>query len=507
MITLLLALLLQDRPTEEERAENALQVWKSKAGTGSGGGNALGSFSIPVIDKVLVPAMVGMLDDPKPEIRCYAMEKGLVEVLDRSAIPKVITLLDDGDVSVRKIASFTLRRLNAREGIPALLARLKTAKNHDELHFYIYGLSGLEAKEAVPALIKLCDDKDIDIRRDAIDALARMADAQAEPTLLKLAKGPELSWKAVDGLILLRSTKLLPLLPPYLKDPPPRNGLRIVALKAYAALGSTEQRSQVLPLLKDPDHFVQEEALKAIGSLGLKEATADVSKFLTSAEPSVRSAALDALGRLGAQECLPAVSPLLSDSESYVRGSAVRALGRLGGPKAQEALKGVFAVFDGQLKMAAASELIRSGNTDIIPLLLKLPEGDWRDRAFLYSLNSLRQRELWDRLQKARLKKLPKGTVAEVFDQLAKEAGLKVQAPPAVRGRDRLWTCRRYDSYMHDGSFPLDRRPLGDLIGEIGLSEGRETCILLEGDALKLVEPEEAAKFWRWWCQEQEEKK
>ena len=168
---------------------------------------------------------------------------------------------------------------------------------------------------AIPMLADLLQDKQVEVRRLAID------------TLIDLAPYTEGSQAALRRA---------------LKDKD--DVVAGDAARALGALGSlaSPSVSALVKTLAHEDPYTRVYAAEALAAIGPKAAAAtrDLAGALTDSVPGVRWAACEALGSIGpaAQSAVPQLIEALKDDYLYVRTFAAGALGSIG-PKAQKAVE------------------------------------------------------------------------------------------------------------------------------------------------------------------------
>jgi len=146
--------------------------------------------------KEAVPALVEALRDPDAGVRRNAAwALGMIGEAalgpDRSPLA---SLLFDPDPGVREAAAMAIGLTgDTQAGIELLLERLQEpATPADVKRLAAASLGGMEARTAVPALIKLLQDRDAHVRRWAVAALGEIADRQTVAPLCKvLTKDPD----------------------------------------------------------------------------------------------------------------------------------------------------------------------------------------------------------------------------------------------------------------------------------------------------------------------------
>ncbi|QPC83763.1 HEAT repeat domain-containing protein [Phototrophicus methaneseepsis] len=322
----------------------------------------------------IVKAQCAALNNPNRHIRLAAV-KALESLEAQVAIPDLLLLLKDEDIDVRLAAVAALESLEAQVAIPDLLLLLK-----DEAwpvrQAAVEALERLEAQVAIPDLLLLLKDKD-GPRQAAVAALESLEAQVVIPDLLLLLKdedGP-VRQAAVEALGRLEAQVAIPDLLLLLKDEDWQ-----VRQAAVAVLGRLEAQVAIpdlLLLLKDEDWPVRQAAVAALESLEAQVAIPDLLLLLKDEDWPVRQAAVAALVRLEAQVAIPDLLLLLKDEDWQVRQAAVEALGRL---EAQVAIPDLLLLLkdeDGPVRQAAVAALVSLEAQVAIPdLLLLLKDED-----------------------------------------------------------------------------------------------------------------------------------
>jgi HEAT repeat protein len=190
------------------------------------------------------------------------------------------------------------------------------------------GKTGLT--EMVGTLAGLLDDPEPEVREGAIDALARLAEADGTSVLTiaqKMAVA-ESSERRRDAVIL------------------------------YAAL---READRLALLMKDEDMLVRRNAVTALASLRLPESTSHFVKALMDEEPDVRIAAAGALGELGGEECRESLLLALRDEDPWVKCTVLKSLGKIGGERALNAVIEAMEGADGLIMISALEALSSIG--------------------------------------------------------------------------------------------------------------------------------------------------
>ena len=173
------------------------------------------------------------------------------------------------------------------------------------------GRMGLEANDAVPALVAaLQDDQDPDVRMTVAWTLCRIGEPDAVPALAAALKDRHNDVRAQSAL-----------------------SLGVMGPAAQAAVPAL-----AAALRDDEDAMVRENAARALGNIGrigfgTQETVPALSMALTDPDDGVRMVAAKALGVMGpaAQDAVPALVAALRDPGPDVRYEAAEALAAIRG--------------------------------------------------------------------------------------------------------------------------------------------------------------------------------
>jgi len=265
-------------------------------------------------------ALLQALEDPSPTVRGPAIED-LIRV-GAPVVPALAARLGHGEACVRQAAVLAL------------------------------GDIGLDAAQALTALVRAAVDRDDGVRRTASTALARVDPAWA------IAPGTRLALPAVIEAL--------------------RSNLPRVSRAAHTLLLRIGRPA--VPALLDLLAEWEEQAhrLTAMGLLGQMgssagEAAPALAELLGSGDPQLRQAAAETLARLeaAAAPAVPALIRVLADWSPPVRQAAAEALSAVG-PAAAHAvpsLLGMLADWDDKARAAAVAALGGIG-APAVPLLV-----------------------------------------------------------------------------------------------------------------------------------------
>jgi cellulose synthase operon protein C len=328
--------------------------------------NALGEQA----SKDATPPLLGKLDDPSPVTRVEVV-RALARLGDPRSVIPLIGKAEDSVPEVRQAVARALGALGDPRAAPALVLQLRDPVT-DVKVASLTALGLLHAESATDAISPLATDRNPLLRRAAVEALGRIASADAIRTLVALlgmgddggagletsgvrealvnagskaktplvavlggASTPLAATSAAWVLTELRATAAVPDLVRAMR----RGTLPVTAaLHALGRLGSEGALEVVLEFVDDKSAAERKEALVAAESL-LDPAHPDgrAVEPLSAAllDPALRAAERARiaflLGRTGAARATPILVSLVSAKDQEVRLSAIDALGALGG--------------------------------------------------------------------------------------------------------------------------------------------------------------------------------
>ncbi len=290
-----------------------------------------------------VPALIAALADRDEHVRLAAARAlGSIGPGAAAAVPALAKALDDPLGSVTLEAADALGHIGAAS-LPAIIARLQD-QNMQPIMIMVIGQLGPEAKDAVPALIKLLDSSDDPIRREVMLALGSIgpgANAAVDKLLAMLQnQQAKLRPGAAYALARIGAVQAVPTLKQTVKE----TGDRLLAMSSAWALVTLEPQNaefvaialpQLISGLTHELALVRTEAANALGRIGPR-ADAAVPALVKAArdpDPTVRLAAIGALGEMGpvaAKDAAPVLSVLIDHTDPDLRRSAADAVGRMG---------------------------------------------------------------------------------------------------------------------------------------------------------------------------------
>jgi HEAT repeat protein len=199
-------------------------------------------------------------------------------------------------------------------------------------------------KDSIPALKAALEDKDVEVRRHAIEAAAKLG-PDAKPLVGLVADGVR-EWKirktALDALAKFgpaaRDLHVLEILKDTLHD----KQYRLQAVAAVIAIHPTTPEGKlVVPELitlielppTEPNKEIRAEAIKALGKTGYKNAGSELRKLFVDSKAHIRAAAASVLGEMGpdarTQYVAAVLAELQRDQYEEVRQAATDAYKKL----------------------------------------------------------------------------------------------------------------------------------------------------------------------------------
>jgi len=304
--------------------------------------------------------------DLDPDARCLACA---VVARTGGAVGRARLLagLDDPDAAVRGAAARALGALACAEALPALMRRLEAvAARGDGDEEGSDPEREDELAAVTEALVALASSGDEPLRHRAVELLGQRLDGAPEPVRLALAAvlgriGRPCDASLVEWL---------------LKDP--SAGVRREAVQALARLEDGEASEPLRLALADESPAVRIAAARALGASRSPRAPEDLERLADDEHPQVRAAALRALGGRAAgadpgarERALVLLESALGD-EGAVAIAAVEALAVLGTPRAAEAARRLLAHGDPELVKAAVACIGAHGQPPVLEELVPL---------------------------------------------------------------------------------------------------------------------------------------
>jgi HEAT repeat protein len=276
-------------------------------------------------------------------------------------------------------------------------------------------------REVTILLSAQLETDDLDTRRAAITALARIGDPSTVPALLKSLADPDLTVEAAAALAKIGDPRAYePLMQLLGHD---RAAVRQAAIAGINSLGQPQTREDIKKLLYDSNPHLRESAVRIAGYFGYPDCATqlldrihDVSENVRRAavenlahlqddrildallraardeSPRIRAAAVQSLGYLDDMKAFPELLRAMSDADAWIRYYAARSLGRAGSPEAIDVLASAVRKDEAnQVRIAAADALGSIGGPRVVSVLSPLADAEDRDlaRAALNALGAV----------------------------------------------------------------------------------------------------------------------
>ena len=197
-------------------------------------------------------------------------------------------------------------------------------------------------KEAVPVVLPLLDDADVEIQIQALGILERIGAVEARRNIsTKLTdRNPVVRAAAASALGGLGDDDAVPSLLATLTDPD-----QTVRIHSTLALGRLKAVSagpvfRSIVTRGNLDASERQAAIMSLGELRSTEAVDDLISIATrtTEQETTRSIAIASLGEIGDTQALRPILDFLEDTSETIRFNAVASLGSLGAPEAEDAL-------------------------------------------------------------------------------------------------------------------------------------------------------------------------
>ncbi|MFL5347161.1 MAG: HEAT repeat domain-containing protein [Hyalangium sp.] len=299
--------------------------------------------------------------EKKPEVKA-ALARAIGDLKSPSSLEPLQAALDpsatDTDTALaNKALAAALGQLGDPKAVPALTGLLRAKDNYTRIEA-IQALGTLRAPQAVEPLLQLVSDDSSEpfLNKKAIEALGRIGDARAVPTLMRMLTKErqhisfyvessfalyQMGTPAVDALLAAmegRDAELAKWVQ--------QNGVNPAsyAMKGAQILGDLKDRRAEAALLKllsftNPDAQIQAVVrMQAADALGRMRAAAvrPISALLSEEDPTVRTSYVRALVLLGGRDALPALEKAAGQGDWYAREAAMRGVAMLGNAQEQQ---------------------------------------------------------------------------------------------------------------------------------------------------------------------------
>jgi HEAT repeat protein len=225
----------------------------------------------PTIDSVLAglvadkgislsEALLSALDTHDRGARVEAIARAA-----RTAEPEaLVAIVGDGENSIARNAAMQALADGGERSVPALVKALRSP-DADVVLFSLGVLGRTRDRSAIPHIIPLLEDDNLNVAQAAIEALANLRASVAVDALVRtLRRDPWLQFAAIQALGEIGDARSVQALAPLLSE----EGLREVVVEALGRIGTREALGVLAKLLRDTldsDGFL--DCLRALGDL------------------------------------------------------------------------------------------------------------------------------------------------------------------------------------------------------------------------------------------------
>lgn len=234
-------------------------------------------------------------------------------------------------------------------------------------------------ERAVEGLANLFNDKDINVRMAAVNALANIKSEKTCSYLLDLLSSPNstIADLAKRALTKLGEKSVNILLNELTKIKEEEKKIKIIEI--LGDIKNKESLSVLLENCKERSSLVRFHSASAISKIvalppieGRKEIIKIMVELLKDDLAIVRATALEVLGILRADEVFEEIIKMLEDPETSVKRKAVWAISEIGGERAVEILRKAINFEESPVKIEVINSLIKLKDKEALPLLKKI---------------------------------------------------------------------------------------------------------------------------------------
>ncbi len=218
-------------------------------------------------------------------------------------------------------------------------------------------LERCQMPEAIPSVVDALKDKQVDVRRAAVETLGAIGSQQVLPHVLEALRDSQ-------------------------------SEVRRSAAYALKRLGNV---AVLIDALNDKQHDVREAAAEALSLVGDEQAIPELVHGLDDERLDVRKIVIRTLQQIGGEQVIPSLLHTLADSSKEMRLTAVEALGRIGAVdniySRLRIVSGLVKILDDEeplVRWAAAYALGQIGDPEVVPFLAQAlrKNRDFVNRAF-----------------------------------------------------------------------------------------------------------------------------
>lgn len=221
----------------------------------------------------------------------------------------------------------------------------------------------------IDLLTEILDDEDIEVSREAVEALGQINSEKAIELLIKTFNNENstVQGKVAVTLGQIKAAKSAERLIKALNAEP------YVRLRVIEALGQMKYKKTVELLIKsleNEDAEVRSGAIYALGEIKSEAAVEPLIKALQDEDSEVRSGAIYALEQMKSNKIIERLTTALGDQDPKIRGGAAETLGKMKLEEVPEMLAIVMRDPDSKVRGAAASSMGQIKSEKAVDLLI-----------------------------------------------------------------------------------------------------------------------------------------
>jgi HEAT repeat protein/WD40 repeat protein len=311
-------------------------------------------------DSRAVHPLLSTLDRSSGPVRVAVVE-ALGRIADARAVGPLIGLLDDPEEEIQISAANALVQTPDARAVRPLTGILLQTQNVDLRKQAIRALAATKDPRGVPAIARLIDHADVSLRETIAEGLGTIGDTAACQPLVRLLRSDShpVLLKAISALRRVATDDAVEALIPLVQHPNP--SIRRQTIEVLGDLRPPDAFDLFAELLAEDVSFeVRAAAAKGLGKLKDKHGIRLLEQALRD-EPSVRCAALMGLTAIGEQSAIPALLATLRDPTPVVRYHAVTGLGKLKAEQATGAIRRLLEDKDSMVRTGAEKALVELG--------------------------------------------------------------------------------------------------------------------------------------------------
>lgn len=307
-----------------------------------------------------------VIGDANPNRRELAAQV-LAWIGDHDAVPALVRLLDDRYPRVRRAAARSLALIGDQSATPALANALHDV-DAEVRQIALQALITIADASVVPALIGLFEDADPSVRQYAAKALGNAGDPAAVAALIGCLSDPDsrVNQAAADALGEIGDPAAVDELFAIVNDETSYYRLKEGALQALAKINPPTMNAMLFRLLDQPYPDLRRSVVHAIQRITRED---DVQTLLNVADShgSLVRPVRDALIRSGGEAVETVLVANLTHVREWIRSLAVEVLGAIGSRRGVNGLLAALADdTHAEVRVLAASALGQIGDPQAI---------------------------------------------------------------------------------------------------------------------------------------------